>query len=112
MLRSHVQITLLTPDFGVETQPTPGTHVSSVHGSPSSQADASSQDAPGGEGGGGGGGEIEPSILIGWLRATGTGRLEPGAGLSSRSSYQPAAQVGGQQERQPGRRRRPASASR
>ena len=33
MLRSHVQITALTPDFGVETQPTPGTHASSVHGS-------------------------------------------------------------------------------
>ncbi|HKA29774.1 MAG TPA: hypothetical protein VKH82_10380, partial [Candidatus Binatia bacterium] len=76
-----MQVTLAKPDAGVETHPTPGTHASLVHGSPSSQADASSQDAPvgGGGGGGGGGGPTVPSTLIGWLRAIGTARLEPGA---------------------------------
>lgn len=44
---------------------------------------------------GGGGGSIEPSIRIGSLRAIGTGRLEPGAGLSHRSSYQPAGRSAG-----------------
>src|SRR5262245_10796257 len=100
-LRPHVQVTLEKPDAAVETHPTPGTHASSVHGSPSSHADAPSrQDGSDGGGGGpdgGGGGEVTggPSTLIGWVRAIGTGRCEPGSGLSSRSSYQPAARSAG-----------------
>src|SRR5262249_47957028 len=94
MLRPHVQVTLAKPAAGVETH-APATHASSVHGSPSSQSDASPQDVAPGEDGAPGGGWIDPSILIGWLRAIGTGRCDPGSGLSSRSSYQPSGRSAG-----------------
>src|SRR4029450_7663520 len=89
-LRSHVQVTLATPDTGVETQPTPGTQASSVHGSPSSQTDAAASHGLPGVGGG-----SEPSIRIGSLRAIGIGRPHSGDGLNSRSSYQPAGRSAG-----------------
>jgi hypothetical protein len=38
---------------------------------------------------------VEAVIQIGSLRAIGTGRLEPGGGLSNRSSYEPTGRSAG-----------------
>src|SRR5262245_19226382 len=91
--RSQVQLRPAAPDTGVDSQPRPGTHSSTVHGSPSSQVEPLQE------------GVVESGMVvvvvasptrIGSLRAKTSGRLPKfGSGTTSRTSYHPLGRSAG-----------------